>query len=212
MSGGNTADADLENSTRQLNEQLQDKGFLVTSTEDIINWARTGSLHWMTFGLACCAVEMMHTSMPRYDLERFGTAPRASPRQSDLMIVAGTLTNKMAPALRKVYDQMPEPRYVISMGSCANGGGYYHYSYSVVRGCDRIVPVDVYVPGCPPTAELLDLKQYLDTKRVDCVLTSTIEYGELAVDVAPAQLFSFVEFLKIDPITIIFLYLVILRQ
>ena len=109
----------------------------------------------MTFGLACCAVEMMHTSMPRYDLERFGTAPRASPRQSDLMIVAGTLTNKMAPALRKVYDQMPEPRYVISMGSCANGGGYYHYSYSVVRGCDRIVPVDIYVPGCPPTAEAL---------------------------------------------------------
>ena len=114
MLGDNTAGADLENSTRELNNQLQDKGFLVTSTEDIINWARTGSLHWMTFGLACCAVEMMHTSMPRYDLERFGTAPRASPRQSDLMIVAGTLTNKMAPALRKVYDQMPEPRYVIS--------------------------------------------------------------------------------------------------
>ena len=104
MSGVNTAAADLENSTRQLNEQLQDKGFLVTSTEDIINWARTGSLHWMTFGLACCAVEMMHTSMPRYDLERFGTAPRASPRQSDLMIVAGTLTNKMGPASRKTYD------------------------------------------------------------------------------------------------------------
>ena len=141
--------------TQELNRELQDKGFLVTSTEDIINWARTGSLHWMTFGLACCAVEMMHTSMPRYDMERYGTAPRASPRQSDLMIVAGTLTNKMAPALRKVYDQMPEPRYVISMGSCANGGGYYHYSYSVVRGCDRIVPVDIYVPGCPPTAEAL---------------------------------------------------------
>jgi NADH-quinone oxidoreductase subunit B len=144
-----------ETATQVLNRELQDKGFLLTSTEDLINWARTGSLHWMTFGLACCAVEMMHTSMPRYDLERFGTAPRASPRQSDLMIVAGTLTNKMAPALRKVYDQMPEPRYVISMGSCANGGGYYHYSYSVVRGCDRIVPVDVYVPGCPPTAEAL---------------------------------------------------------
>ena len=84
--------------------ELQDKGFILTSAENVINWARTGSLHWMTFGLACCAVEMMHTSMPRYDLERFGTAPRASPRQSDLMIVAGTLTNKMAPALRKVYD------------------------------------------------------------------------------------------------------------
>ena len=104
---------------------------------------------WMTFGLACCAVEMMQASMPRYDLERFGFAPRASPRQSDVMIVAGTLTNKMAPALRKVYDQMPEPRYVISMGSCANGGGYYYFSYSVVRGCDRIVPVDIYVPGLP---------------------------------------------------------------
>jgi NADH-quinone oxidoreductase subunit B len=134
---------------------LNDRGFLVTKVDDVVNWARTGSLWWMTFGLACCAVEMMHASMPRYDLERFGIIPRASPRQSDLMIVAGTLTNKMAPALRKVYDQMAEPRWVISMGSCANGGGYYHYSYSVVRGCDRIVPVDIYVPGCPPTAEAL---------------------------------------------------------
>ncbi|MSP20487.1 MAG: NADH-quinone oxidoreductase subunit B [Alphaproteobacteria bacterium] len=134
---------------------LSDRGFLVTKVDDVVNWARTGSLWWMTFGLACCAVEMMHASMPRYDLERFGIIPRASPRQSDLMIVAGTLTNKMAPALRKVYDQMAEPRWVISMGSCANGGGYYHYSYSVVRGCDRIVPVDIYVPGCPPTAEAL---------------------------------------------------------
>ena len=133
--------------------ELADKGFLTTSAEELVQWARTGSLMWMTFGLACCAVEMMHASMPRYDLERFGFAPRGSPRQSDVMIVAGTLTNKMAPALRKVYDQMSEPRWVISMGSCANGGGYYHYSYSVVRGCDRIVPVDVYVPGCPPTAE-----------------------------------------------------------
>ena len=139
----------------EVSDKLADKGFLVTTTDDLINWARTGSLMWMTFGLACCAVEMMQASMPRWDLERFGFAPRASPRQSDVMIVAGTLCNKMAPALRKVYDQMPEPRYVISMGSCANGGGYYHYSYSVVRGCDRIVPVDVYVPGCPPTAEAL---------------------------------------------------------
>ncbi len=138
-----------------VNTELGEQGFLTTSLDDVINWARTGSLMWMTFGLACCAVEMMQASMPRFDMERFGMAPRASPRQSDLMIVAGTLTNKMAPALRKVYDQMPDPRYVLSMGSCANGGGYYHYSYSVVRGCDRVVPVDVYVPGCPPTAEAL---------------------------------------------------------
>ncbi|MGQ3067675.1 MAG: NuoB/complex I 20 kDa subunit family protein [Brevundimonas sp.] len=138
-----------------VNTELGERGFLTTSLDDVINWARTGSLMWMSFGLACCAVEMIQLSMPRFDLERFGMAPRGSPRQSDLMIVAGTLTNKMAPALRKVYDQMPDPRYVVSMGSCANGGGYYHYSYSVVRGCDRVVPVDVYVPGCPPTAEAL---------------------------------------------------------
>ena len=138
-----------------ISGQLADKGFITAAADDLITWARTGSLMWMTFGLACCAVEMMHASMPRYDLERYGFAPRASPRQSDVMIVAGTLCNKMAPALRKVYDQMSDPKYVISMGSCANGGGYYHYSYSVVRGCDRIVPVDIYVPGCPPTAEAL---------------------------------------------------------
>ncbi len=149
-----------------MSDELADKGFLLTTADDLINWARTGSLMWMTFGLACCAVEMMQASMPRYDLERFGFAPRASPRQSDVMIVAGTLCNKMAPALRKVYDQMPEPRYVISMGSCANGGGYYHYSYSVVRGCDRIVPVDIYVPGCPPTAEALVYGVLLLQKKI----------------------------------------------
>lgn len=135
--------------------EVNDKGYLLTAADNLFDWARTGSLWPMTFGLACCAVEMIHSYMSRFDLDRFGMIPRPSPRQSDVMIVAGTLTNKMAPALRKVYDQMPEPRWVISMGSCANGGGYYHYSYSVVRGCDRIVPVDIYVPGCPPTAEAL---------------------------------------------------------
>jgi NADH-quinone oxidoreductase subunit B len=138
-----------------ISDELADRGFVLTSLDELITWSRTGSLMWLTFGLACCAVEMIQAAMPRYDLERFGFAPRASPRQADVIIVAGTLTNKMAPALRKLYDQMPEPRYVISMGSCANGGGYYHYSYSVVRGCDRVLPVDVYVPGCPPTAEAL---------------------------------------------------------
>lgn len=129
--------------------------YIATRIDDVVNYVKTSSLWPMTFGLACCAVEMMHFAAPRYDMDRFGVVFRASPRQSDLMLVAGTLTNKMAPALRKVYDQMPDPKWVISMGSCANGGGYYHYSYSVVRGCDRIVPVDIYVPGCPPTAEAL---------------------------------------------------------
>jgi len=136
-------------------QEISDKGFVLAQMDKLAAWAQSGSLWPMTFGLACCAVEMMHTACSRYDLDRFGMVFRPSPRQSDVMIVAGTLTNKMAPALRKVYDQMPEPRWVISMGSCANGGGYYHYSYSVVRGCDRIVPVDIYVPGCPPTAEAL---------------------------------------------------------
>lgn len=129
-------------------EGVLKKGFITTSADTVLNYMRTGSLWPVTFGLACCAVEMMHAGMARYDLDRFGIIFRPSPRQADLMIVAGTLTNKMAPALRRVYDQLAEPRWVLSMGSCANGGGYYHYSYSVV-------PVDVYVPGCPPTAEAL---------------------------------------------------------
>ena len=114
---GGASIADNDPYFEAMREELKDKGFLVANADALINWARTGSLMWMTFGLACCAVEMMQMSMPRYDAERFGFAPRASPRQSDVMIVAGTLTNKMAPALRKVYDQMPEPRYVISMAA-----------------------------------------------------------------------------------------------
>jgi NADH-quinone oxidoreductase subunit B len=138
-----------------VGDEIANKGFVIAQADKLFNWARSGSLWPITFGLACCAVEMMHSAASRYDMDRFGMLFRPSPRQSDVMIVAGTLTNKMAPALRKVYDQMAEPRWVLSMGSCANGGGYYHYSYAVVRGCDRIVPVDVYVPGCPPTAEAL---------------------------------------------------------
>jgi len=129
--------------------------FVVSKMDAIANWSRKASMWPMTFGLACCAVEMMHCFNSRYDMDRYGVVFRASPRQADLIFVAGTLTNKMAPALRRIYDQMPHPKWVISMGSCANGGGYYHYAYSVVRGCDRIIPVDIYVPGCPPTAEAL---------------------------------------------------------
>lgn len=134
---------------------LYGEGYLLTQVETLTEAVRSNSLWYLSFGLACCAVEMIHAATSRYDLDRFGMMPRASPRQADLMIVAGTVTNKMAPALRKLYDQMAEPRFVISMGSCANGGGFYHYSYSVVRGCDRIIPVDIYIPGCPPTAEAL---------------------------------------------------------
>lgn len=159
----------LTDLARSIETGMEQRGFLVTKLDQLVGWAQSGSLWPMTFGLACCAVEMMQAAASRYDLDRLGLVFRPSPRQSDVMIVAGTLCNKMAPALRRVYDQMAEPRWVISMGSCANGGGYYHYSYSVVRGCDRIVPVDVYVPGCPPTAEallygILQLKRKIETQ------------------------------------------------
>ncbi len=121
----------------------------------LVNWARHGSFYPLTFGLACCAVEMMHATVSRYDYDRFGIIFRASPRQADLMIVAGTLTTKMAPAIKKIYEQMTTPKWAISMGSCANGGGYYHYASTVVKGCNKIIPIDLYVPGCPPTAESL---------------------------------------------------------
>jgi NADH-quinone oxidoreductase subunit B len=132
-----------------------DKNVFVTSLDFVFNWARRSSLWWLQFGLACCAIEMISASMSRFDLaERFGMLYRASPRQADLMIVAGTVTKKMAPVVRTLYDQMSDPKWVVSMGSCANVGGPFD-TYAVVQGVDQVVPVDIYVPGCPPTPESL---------------------------------------------------------
>lgn len=131
-------------------------GIVSVKMDELLNWARLSSLWPMGFGLACCAIEMMATYASAYDLDRMGVFPRNSPRQSDVMIVAGTVTFKMADRIKRLYDQMSEPRYVISMGSCSNcGGPYWEHGYHVVKGVDRIIPVDVYVPGCPPRPEAL---------------------------------------------------------
>jgi NADH-quinone oxidoreductase subunit B len=146
-------------------------GWIVTTTTDkIFNWARKSSIWPVTFGLACCAIEMMAMSCGRYDIARFGAEVfRGSPRQSDLMIVAGRLSRKMAPVLRRIYDQMPEPKYVISMGACASVGGVFD-NYAIVQGVDQVVPVDVFVPGCPPRPEsliygIVQLQRKIDKQR-----------------------------------------------
>ena len=146
---------DIPEEFKKIAKDFSENGFITTSTNNLINWARTGSLHWMTFGLACCAVEMMQTSMPRYDLERFGAAPRASPRQSDVMIVAGTLTNKMAPALRKFMTKCQSQDMSFRWEVVRTAEDIITTLTLVVRGCDKVVPVDIYIPGCPPSAEAL---------------------------------------------------------
>jgi NADH-quinone oxidoreductase subunit B len=134
---------------------VTDSGIILSTVEDMINWCRKNSTWYLLFGTACCAIELMQTGGPRSDFERFGSAPRATPRQADLMIVAGTVTYKMATRVKLLYDQMPEPKYVLSMGSCANCGGLFSPGYAVLKGVDQVVPVDAYVPGCPPRPEEL---------------------------------------------------------
>lgn len=145
-------------------------GVVFTNADALINWSRKNSLWWMLFALACCGIELMQTGGPRSDLDRFGAVFRATPRQSDLMIVAGTVTLKMASRLRTLYDQMAEPRWVIAMGACANCGGLFNLSYSVLRGVDKVVPVDIYLPGCPPRPEaltqaILELQKKISEER-----------------------------------------------
>ena len=132
-----------------------EKNFMISTVDYVFNWARKSALWPMTFGLACCAIEMIASSTSRFDIARFGSEVfRPSPRQSDLMIVSGTVTLKMAPIVKRIYDQMPEPKWVISMGACASSGGVYN-NYAIVQGADQVVPVDVYVPGCPPSPDAL---------------------------------------------------------
>jgi NADH-quinone oxidoreductase subunit B len=146
----------LKNQNKKMTAKAETDGVIITKLDELLNWARSSSLWPMSFGLACCAIEFMDAQSGNFDLERMGVFPRPSPRQSDVMIVAGTVTFKMADRIKKLYEQMPEPRYVISMGSCSNcGGPYWQHGYHVVKGVDQIIPVDVYIQGCPPRPEAL---------------------------------------------------------
>jgi NADH-quinone oxidoreductase subunit B len=148
-----------------LKSELQKQGIWVTSTQELYNWGRKNSIWPLQFGLACCAIEMIATAASRYDIARFGGEVfRPSPRQADLMIVAGTVTKKMAPQIVRLYNQMPDPKYVISMGACAISGGPFKQGYNVLKGIDRYIPVDVYIPGCPPRPEAL-LHAFMELQR-----------------------------------------------
>src|SRR4030042_1719140 len=139
-----------------LDKEFSDGNIIIARTEDVLNWARLSSLWQLHFGLACCVFEMMAASASHYDLDRFGVFPRPTPRQADLIIISGTVTLKMALRIKRLYEQMSDPKYIISMGSCSNSGGpYWEHGYHVLKGVDRIIPVDVYVPGCPPRPEAL---------------------------------------------------------
>lgn len=155
-----------------LDKEFSDSNIVVAKMEDVMNWARLSSLWQLSFGLACCAIEMMAASASDYDFDRFGVMPRPTPRQADVIIISGTVTLKMATRIKRLYEQMPDPKYIISMGSCANSGGpYWEHGYHVLKGIDRIIPVDVYVPGCPPRPEalfegLLKLQEKIRTETI----------------------------------------------
>jgi NADH-quinone oxidoreductase subunit B len=172
----------------QLKAELGKQGIFATTLQEIYNWGRRSSIWPLNFGLACCAIEMIATTMARYDLARFGAEVfRPSPRQADLMIVAGTVTKKMAPQVVRLYNQMPEPKYVISMGACAISGGPFKQGYNVLKGIDRYIPVDVYIPGCPPRPEALIDAFLMLQKKIDAqALTGASRPRHLQAD-APSE-------------------------